>query len=617
VFCQTCGALNPDERELCVRCHQKLLVLSGSLGDEGGDEGEELEEEVSFDEHLLERISLVEEAVKRTAEMMRQVLEGLRRQEKNILINGTGLEALQEILEQKRLLTRDEWSDLWERRMNDELAALDRRDGFVAVRDRIQALFSGERRELFVQHLDEAENWFSQLDIPRALEALEAAWRLDRGNLALGFFLGESYFNAGAAERALPFFEGVLSGDPTHYQGLVYSGVIHHERGETERAEELLKRSVALYPDAFLPCFTLGAINARRGHLRLAVEYLERAVAVEAVPQALYLLGSALYEMGRPTAAIDRLKEAVRRDPTFEEAHHLLGLAYLERRWNRKALEAFRQAQRLNPRKMRYGDVVGYLSGSGAMPLPEVTGQAAEEFARAEERLAEDDLEGAADAYRRALSEAPDNPTLLLSYAMLCLELDRTRELETVSRKVLELAPGEMLEATACAALIEALRSQGRFREGNRIGEDLLEESGSSFSKTIAYYEMAYNLAEMEEDLDRALDYARRSLEHAPDELEAFPLAALGWIHYKRREYDEAVDFLSKSSEIAPSSTTLTHLGMALLASGQEAEAREVLARARGLTDRGDRGDALGAKMMDLMKDSARLLEGVRQPSGG
>ena len=80
---------------------------------------------------------------------------------------------------------------------------------------------------------------------------------------------------------------------------------------------------------------------------------------------------------------------------------------------------------------------------------------------------------------------------------------------------------------------------------------------------------MAYNLAEMEEDLDQALDYARRSLELAPDELKQFPLAALGWVHYKRREFDKAVDFLARSTELERSPTTLTHLGMALLASGE------------------------------------------------
>jgi tetratricopeptide (TPR) repeat protein len=175
---------------------------------------------------------------------------------------------------------------------------------------------------------------------------------------------------------------------------------------------------------------------------------------------------------------------------------------------------------------------------------------------------------------------------------------------------VLDLNPGEMLKATAYAALIEALRSQGKFREGNRVGELLLSEGQSNFAKTIAYYEMACNLAEMEEDLDSALDYAKRSVELSPDELKQFPLAALGWVHYKRKEFEKAVDFLSKSSELGSSSTTLTHLGMALLASGEEDRARSVLAHARRM---GERGEVLEEKMMEFMKDSTRLLERVRR----
>ena len=88
-----------------------------------------------------------------------------------------------------------------------------------------------------------------------------------------------------------------------------------------------------------------------------------------------------------------------------------------------------------------------------------------------------------------------------------------------------------------------------------------------------------------------------------------FPLAAMGWIHYKREEFDKAVDFLSKSTEFGFSSTTLTHLGMALLASGDEDRARSVLSEARSLD--GEEG-ALHERMMEFMRDSTRLLENVR-----
>jgi tetratricopeptide (TPR) repeat protein len=124
---------------------------------------------------------------------------------------------------------------------------------------------------------------------------------------------------------------------------------------------------------------------------------------------------------------------------------------------------------------------------------------------------------------------------------------------------------------------------------------------------------MAYNLAEMEEDLDQALDFARRSLDLAPEELKAYPLAALGWVHYKRRELDQAVEVLARASEMGPSATTLTHLGMALLAAGQADRARSVLARARKLAPR---REGLEERMMQCLKESGRLHERVERGRG-
>ena len=408
----------------------------------------------------------------------------------------------------------------------------------------------------------------------------------------------------------LSYFKKVLDTKADHYEGLVYSGVIHHEHGDAEPAEELLKRAVALYPEFFLPHFSLGAVYAGSDRLARAVVFLERAVEIDPVPQALYLLGTSLYEMGKVGAAIRRLEEAVRHDPAFEEAYHLLGLAYLDRHWNRKALEAFRQAQRVNPKKMRYQELVRYLSGKAGSPLPQVDEKAQVSLTRAEGLLAGDDPEKALEYYREALGLDPDNPTLLMSYAMACLQLNRGRESEVVSRRVLELNPDGMLKATAYATLIEALRNEGRYREGNTIGRRLLAEGDSNFAKSIAYYEMAYNLAEMEEDLDQALEYARSALELSPDEIRQFPLAALGWVHYKRKEFEDAIDCLARSSEMGASPTTLTHLGMALLAAGEETEARTVLAQARRL---GSGPHSLEQKMMECLRDSTQLLERVRQ----
>ncbi len=609
MFCQVCGLGNRDDAEFCSRCQNKLLVLSGPVAD-GEEAFEETSDNFSFDEHLLERISILEEVLKRTGETVRNILGAVHKQEENILINHAGLATVRDLLEQKGIAHAEEWSDLWESKMDYQLLALEKRERFSEKKNRIAALYSGDKRDVFMKLLEEAEYGFYAFNLEKAMDALASAFKLHRENYELGHFLGESYFHEGKVDVALHFFSRVLSVKPDHYEGLVYSGVIHHQRGEDQRAEELLRRAVALYPNAFLPHFSLGATHASQGNLTRAVVYLEKAVLLDSVPQAHYLLGSCHYEMGKLKPAIADLNEALKLDPGFEECYHLLGLCYLDRGWNRKALDAFRQAQLLNPKKMRYQDLVRYLSGHAAVAMPELSQEVTELAQRADEAAQRGDSKESLALYRQALSLEPESPTLLMSYSLACLHLGRSQEIRNVTEKILDLDPGEMLRATAYATLIEALRGEGKFVEGNRIGRRLLEEGSSDFSKAIAYYEMAYNLAEMEEDLDEALDLARRSLECSPEELKQFSLAALGWVHYKRQEYGDAVDFLGKANEVGPSSTTMTHLGMALIASGEEERAKDVLDHARRLDNRGGQ---LEETMVEFMKDSARILKGVRQ----
>src|SRR5688572_7017101 len=109
MLCQTCSAFNEDDREYCFRCQNKLLVLSGMTSFEE-DEIEDYEEEgdLSLDEHLLERVSALEEIVKRSAETLRSVVDAVQKHERAIFINQTGLLSVKELLEKKNLLSGEE-----------------------------------------------------------------------------------------------------------------------------------------------------------------------------------------------------------------------------------------------------------------------------------------------------------------------------------------------------------------------------------------------------------------------------------------------------------------------------------------------------------------------------
>ena len=169
MFCQVCGAANPDEAEYCVKCQQKLLVLSGLPQAEEGSFDGSTDESFSFDEHLLERISILEEVLKRTGETVRNILGALHKQEENILINHAGLATLRDLLEQKSLIGREEWTDLWESKMDYQLLALEKRERFGSSKDKIVALYQGDRRKLFHQYLEEAEYALYAFNLDKAM----------------------------------------------------------------------------------------------------------------------------------------------------------------------------------------------------------------------------------------------------------------------------------------------------------------------------------------------------------------------------------------------------------------------------------------------------------------
>ncbi|HEX9500408.1 MAG TPA: tetratricopeptide repeat protein [Thermoanaerobaculia bacterium] len=605
MLCQTCSAYNDDDREFCFRCQNKLLVLSGvSAFEEDEIEDYEEQEDLSLDEHLLERVSGLEEIVKRTAETLRSMVEAVHKHERAIFVNQTGLLSTKEILEKKNVISSDELVELWESKMGEQMLALEKKQRFVERKDRMLSLFRGEKRDRFRQLLADAESAIDAFEPDRGIKALEEAFRLDRDNYELSFFLGEVFFNDGNLDRAKHYLERTLEVQPDHFDAAVFYGVLLHERQDLKGAERWLRRAIQISQDSFLPYFSLGAIYARKGKLLRAQKFLEKAVQIEAIPQAYFLLGTIFYDKGQLERAVKSFQSAIKLDPEYEEAIYHLGLTYLDRNWNRKAIDCFQEALELNPNKIEYQQAVKIYEGiSGHVPLE---GPAADQVTQAENAVNAGNYTEALDHYRRAAQAEPDNVNVLMPYALLCSHLDMNGEAIAAARRVLRERPTEVVAAAAYTTLVEALRAEGNFKEANRALEEMLHEYTSNYAKSIAYYEKAYNLAEMDENLDEALESAQLALRYSPKELKQFPLAALGWVYFKRRDFINAVDFLTKSADLGPTATNLMHLGMALLESGQKDRARAIFRKAKSFKAK---GAGLEEKILEQIRSSTKLID--------
>lgn len=608
MLCQACGAFNEDDREFCFRCQNKLMVLSGlqSYEDEDADEFED-EGDLSLDEHLLERVSALEEIVKRSSEALKGAMAALHKHERAIFVNQTGLLSVKEILEKKTIFSGEELIDLWESKMGEQMLALEKKQRFAERKDRVLSLFRGEKKERFIQLIADAESAIEAFEQERGMKALEDAFKLDRENYELSFFLGEMYFNDGDLDRAKYFLERTLEVQPDHFDAAVFYGVLLHERQDLKGAERWLRRAIQISQDSFLPYFSLGAIYALKGKLLRAQKFLQKAIELEPIPQAFYMLGTIYYEKGQLQRAIKSFQSALKLDPEYEEAIYYLGLCYLDRHWKRKAMECFEDALELNPNKMEYQQAVR-IYDDHATPHPPLEGPAAEAVTKAEGLVALGNYKDALELYRRAAQVEPDNFNILISYALLCSHLNMNSEAIGVAKSVLKAKPPEMVAAAAYTTLVEALRAEGNFKEGNRLLEEMLQRYQSNYTKSIAYYEKAYNLAEMEENLDEALESAQLALRFSPKELKQFPLAALGWVYFKRRDFTNAVDFLTKSADLGPTPTNLMHLGMALLETGENEKARSAFKRAKHFKTR---GSDLEEKILEQVRSTAKLVDRV------
>ncbi len=71
---------------------------------------------------------------------------------------------------------------------------------------------------------------------------------------------------------------------------------------------------------------------------------------------------------------------------------------------------------------------------------------------------------------------------------------------------------------------------------------------------------LAYTMAELSVDLDEAEDYALRALEIKPQD--AFYMDTLGWVYYKKGEYEKAIQYLEVAFKLEPEESVIAqHLG--------------------------------------------------------
>jgi tetratricopeptide (TPR) repeat protein len=582
VLCQSCGAINLENEEFCRKCGNKLLVVSGlNETDQVTTEEFFVQAQEELEEHILERITSLEDGLRRLSQAVAATGQHLAQVEHNLTVAHAGVQSLGGLLESQGIVTRAEVVDGWERIADQELLSRDLSRRFKNQSDRIlsHAEHSGQASGEFRRKLRALELALLGPETGMVRELLTDLARMAPGNDELWSFIGEAAFQTGELETARIAFLKVLELRGPNFEALVYLGAVASDLRLWSEAEEALVRAREMAPEAFLPHFTLGALQVLRGDYHAAIGHLEQSLEIESAPQSLYLLGFCRLELGQNGLAVKALRRAVELEPTFEDALYHLGIAYLRRGWTRKALDTFQQVLRLDPQRLQYQETVRLLSDSPPHDLPEATQHL---VARAEAALEDGRPDRALDLYSEALRSAPGQPELQATAALLASALGRTREAVAHAHAILRDRPeGSPYVAAGVVALLESLRHAGRLKTARRLARHLYQNGDADqLARGLAAYELALVESELGENLAAARDLAREALEIAPRELRHYPLAALGSIALKRNRYREATQYLEQASRAGSEPPLLRQLAIARLGSGDAAGAEEALSEA-------------------------------------
>jgi tetratricopeptide (TPR) repeat protein len=348
IFCQRCMAPNELGQELCGRCGTRLMIVVEPSASrfEGGDVSGGMEE------HILERITVIENSLSRLVDKLGQLADLMLRHSRTAYLDHALLDTLVDVLNEAGVVRRRAVEAAWRERYRKE-----KQGGTDAGRDevaeKIIALYEGEEGETFTRLVREG---FADVDagkVSDGLRRLERAAALAPANAPLNTYLGVYFFGKGKTALARDYLSRAFVADPENERVQLLLGLSCGEEGEPERARALISEAVRRGGHSFAAHCALGRLAAAEADWKTALAEFKRALAARPCPEAHYLLGLVYYETGRDRLALRHLRKAVELDGSYGAAIYLLGLVYERLGESARARDYFEVAQALGAGRRR------------------------------------------------------------------------------------------------------------------------------------------------------------------------------------------------------------------------------------------------------------------------
>jgi putative PEP-CTERM system TPR-repeat lipoprotein len=387
-------------------------------------------------------------------------------------------------------------------------------------------------------------------DSAAAIRTFEALVEEEGSDATSHYWLAQSYLRAGRSDAAKSELERAIAADPDLAQAIITLADMHTRDGTPQTGVELLNELIAKQPRLVEAYRALGSAYLGMDDSARALRAFRKFASMS--PQDArgpYTIGVVLQRQGKLDEARRYLESAHRREPGWMEA--LLQLVSLDLAQG----QADAAMERVRPYLAR---------DSNSATLQKLLGDI---------HANQGELGSAESAYQQALELEPDSTSARMSLAQFYADSERFEEAISVLSQALEVEP-----ENATALMLSGSTYERMHKTAHAIAAyQHVLEIRPNFAP--AANNLAYIYAEHENRLDEALELAQLALQSDPDNPQIAD--TLGWIHYRRGDFDDAVSLLEHSAgELPELAEVHFHLGMAYFKLGNLQSARISLQRA-------------------------------------
>lgn len=410
----------------------------------------------------------------------------------------------------------------------------------------------------------------------KAFENLEELTAFDKDN-AFPYYL-----------QAVCLMEKNLKKLPAQKIKMAASGAVSARVWRRNLAIERLKTAINISPDFDMARLMLTDIYIQSQETNLAEKQINYILDRSPNDFRAFLIRGKIRMMQKQWGAAEQIfKTITQRVPDFSLAHVQLGIIHNAQNRPEQAIKEFQTALSRDPRNM---DAMRYLLNTymsngkkedaltllkGHFDRPELTSfeRGFIEFLLGKIALGDNDVDLAKKHFNIAIQIHKETTPSYEALAKISEERKDWGAAIKYNETILSYNPEYI------PALMNLNRLYQLEKETEKVKQILEKVLEIKEDHAIAANELAYILANEGQHMQKALSLARIAETKHPDN--PYILDTLGWVYYKQKSYDLAINKLEESLKRAPDNPiTNYHLGWAFYDTGRYEQARQYMKKA-------------------------------------